>query len=188
MFHRKDVADIFQQAAKAYRQVDYDREMEELKNLHKIAYEYVLEIGPQKWSRVYCPQKRFSMMTTNVAECLNSCLRFARKLSVMTLADFIRNILQKWFYNCHQATVNMRSQLTDVAHEEIVERIVDCNHMTVTHVDWNIFLVKLRGDQWTVNLLEKTCTCKVFDLEQLPCAHALAAARYIFGIFFLVLQ
>ncbi|KAK3227241.1 hypothetical protein Dsin_007103 [Dipteronia sinensis] len=73
-FHRKDVAELFQLAARAYRQVDYDREMEELKKLHKNAYEYVLEIGPHKWSRVYCPHRRFSMMTTNVAECLNSCL------------------------------------------------------------------------------------------------------------------
>ena len=186
-FHRKDVAKIFQQAARAYRQVDYDREMEELKKLHKNAYEYVLEIGPQKWSRVYCPQRRFSMMTSNVAECLNSCLRFARKLPVMTLGEFIRNMLQKWFYNRHQNALNMRSQLTDAAHEEIAERIAECNHMTATHVDWNIFLVKLRGDQWTVNLLEKTCTCKVFDLDQLPCAHALAAARYIFIFIFVFL-
>ena len=29
----------------------------------------------------------------------------------------------------------------------------------------------------TVNLQQKTCTCKVFDLDLLPCAHALAAAR-----------
>ncbi|KAK2664858.1 hypothetical protein Ddye_003432 [Dipteronia dyeriana] len=71
----------------------------------------------------------------------------------------------------------MRSQLTNAAHAEILERISECNHMTVSHVDWNIFLVKLQGDQWTVNLLEKTCTCKVFDLDHLPCAHALAAAR-----------
>ncbi|KAK3194153.1 hypothetical protein Dsin_025463 [Dipteronia sinensis] len=166
-FHRKDVTELFQRAARAYRQVDYDREMEELKKLHKNAYEYVLEIGPHKWSRVYCPRRRFSMMTTNVAECLNSCLRFARKLLVMTLAEFIRNMLQKWFYNRHQAAVNMRSQLIDAAHAEILERIAECN----------IFLVKLRGDQWTVNLLEKICTCKVFDLDHLPCAHALAAAR-----------
>ena len=35
-----------------------------------------------------------------------------------------------WFYNHHQAAVNMRSQLTNAAHEEIAERIVECNHMT----------------------------------------------------------
>ncbi|KAK2658013.1 hypothetical protein Ddye_011065 [Dipteronia dyeriana] len=87
-FHRKDVAKIFERAARAYRQVDYDLEMEELQKLYKNAYEYVLEVGPHKWSRVYCPRRRFSMMTINVAECLNSCLRYAHKLLVMTLAEF----------------------------------------------------------------------------------------------------
>ncbi|KAK2650403.1 hypothetical protein Ddye_017892 [Dipteronia dyeriana] len=118
-FHIKDVAKIF--ATRAYRQVDYDWEMEELQKLHKLAYEYVLKVGPHKWSRVYCPCRRFSMMTTSVVECLNSCLRFARKLPMMTLAEFIRNMLQKWFYNRHQAAVNMRSQLTNAAHAEILE-------------------------------------------------------------------
>ena len=32
-----------------------------------------------------------------------------------------------------------------------------------------------------VDLSQKTCTCKVFDLDHLPCTHALAAIQKIKG-------
>ncbi|KAK0573057.1 hypothetical protein LWI29_002395 [Acer saccharum] len=57
-FHRKDVADIMDNAARSYRQIQYDRHMEELRKLHKGAYDYAIDAGPHKWSRIHCPQRR----------------------------------------------------------------------------------------------------------------------------------
>ncbi|KAK4839195.1 hypothetical protein QYF36_019980 [Acer negundo] len=62
-------------------------------------------------------------MTTNVVECINSCLKFARQLPLMTLAEFIRNILQKWFHDRHAAARSMRHRLTDAAHLVILKRV-----------------------------------------------------------------
>ncbi|KAK2644968.1 hypothetical protein Ddye_020163 [Dipteronia dyeriana] len=44
-------------AARAYTELQYNRYMEELRNLHPNAYEYVIDAGPQKWSRVHCPDR-----------------------------------------------------------------------------------------------------------------------------------
>ncbi|KAK3193818.1 hypothetical protein Dsin_025128 [Dipteronia sinensis] len=89
--------------------------MEELSNLHQNAYDYVINARPEKWSRVHCPQQRYRLMTTNTAECLNSCLRFAWKLPMLTLAEFIRDMLQHWYYDRYQAAQSIRHQLTDTA-------------------------------------------------------------------------
>ncbi|KAI9159772.1 hypothetical protein LWI28_001784 [Acer negundo] len=166
-------------AARTYSEFNYNRHMEELHRLHKGAFEYAIATGPHKWSRVHCPQRRYRLMTTNVAECINSCLQFARQLPMMTLAEFIRNMLQKWFHDRHAAARSMRHQLTDAAHLVILKRVEKCNYMTVNPVDWNIFSVKLKGNQWTVNLHLKTCTCNKFQMDHFPCSHALAAARYM---------
>ncbi|KAK3212691.1 hypothetical protein Dsin_017397 [Dipteronia sinensis] len=91
-FHRKDVASLMDKAARAYTEFKYNRYMGELRNLYKNAFDYVESSGPHKWSRVHCPQRRFRVMTTNVAECINSCLKFARQLPMLTLAEFIRNM------------------------------------------------------------------------------------------------
>ncbi|KAI9199956.1 hypothetical protein LWI28_000826 [Acer negundo] len=176
-FHRKDVADIMDSAARTYSEFNYNRHMEELYRLHNGAFEYVIAADPHKWSRVHCPQRRYRLMTTNVAECINSCLKFARQLPMITLAEFIRNMLQKWFHDRHAVAQSMRHQLTDAAHLVILKRVEKCNYMTVNPVDWNIISVKLKGNQWTVNLHLKTCTCNKFQMDHFPCSHALAAAR-----------
>ncbi|KAI9181037.1 hypothetical protein LWI28_010695 [Acer negundo] len=134
-------------SARTYSEFNYNRHIEELHRLHKGAFEYVIAAGPHKWSRVHCPQRRYRLMTTNVAECINSCLKFARQLPMMTLAEFIRNMLQEWFHDRHAAARSMRHQLTDAAHLVILKRVEKCNYMTVNPVDWNIFSIKLKGNQ-----------------------------------------
>ncbi|KAK4840195.1 hypothetical protein QYF36_001997 [Acer negundo] len=151
-FHRKDVADIMNDAVRSYSELKYNRHMEELRKLHKAAFDYAIAAGPHKWSRVHCPQRRYRVMTTNVAECINSCLKFARQLPLMTLAEFIRNMLQKWFHDRHAAARSMRHRLTDAAHLVILKRVEKYGFMTVNPVDWNIFSVRHKGKQWTVDL------------------------------------
>ncbi|KAK2656550.1 hypothetical protein Ddye_009602 [Dipteronia dyeriana] len=96
-FHRKDVAAIMDKAARSYTELKYNLHMEELHNLHQNAYDYVNDTSPHNWSRVHCLKRRYSVMTTNVAECINSSLKFTRQLPMLTLADFIRNMIQRWF-------------------------------------------------------------------------------------------
>ncbi|KAK2646652.1 hypothetical protein Ddye_021847 [Dipteronia dyeriana] len=176
-FHRKDVAAIMDKAARAYTELQYNRHMKELRNLHPNAYKYVIDAGPHKWSRVHCPDRRYRVMTTNAAECINSCLKFAWQLPMLTLEEFIRNMLHRWFHDHHRAAQSMRHQLTDATHLVIQKPVEKCNFMTVNLVDWNIFSVKRAGKQWTVDLARKTCTCNKFQMDLLPCSHALAAAR-----------
>ncbi|KAK2659713.1 hypothetical protein Ddye_006246 [Dipteronia dyeriana] len=57
-YHRKDVAVIMDKAARAYTELQYNRYMEELLNLHPNAYDYVIVAGPHKWSPVHCPDRR----------------------------------------------------------------------------------------------------------------------------------
>ena len=42
-------------AARSYSEIQYDRHMEELCKLHKGAYDYAIDAGPNKWSRVHYP-------------------------------------------------------------------------------------------------------------------------------------
>ncbi|KAK2662330.1 hypothetical protein Ddye_000904 [Dipteronia dyeriana] len=116
-------------------------------------------------------------MTTNAAECINSCLKFARQLPMLTLVEFIRNMLQWWFHDRYRAAQTMRHQLTDAAHLVLLKRVEKCGYLTVNPVDWNIFFVRRSGKQWTVDLAWKTCTCNKFQMDHFPCSHALTTAR-----------
>ncbi|KAK4840612.1 hypothetical protein QYF36_013744 [Acer negundo] len=54
-FHRKDVADIMDSAARTYNEFNYNRHMNELRRLHKGAFDYAIAASPNKWFRVHCP-------------------------------------------------------------------------------------------------------------------------------------
>ncbi|KAK2639423.1 hypothetical protein Ddye_027218 [Dipteronia dyeriana] len=43
---------------RVYTELEYNRHMEELRNLHLNVYDYVIDVGPYKWSRVHCPNRR----------------------------------------------------------------------------------------------------------------------------------
>ncbi|KAK2655576.1 hypothetical protein Ddye_008628 [Dipteronia dyeriana] len=47
-YHRKDVVAIMDKAARAYTELQYNWHMEELRNLHPNAYDYVIDSGPHK--------------------------------------------------------------------------------------------------------------------------------------------
>ncbi|KAK3230912.1 hypothetical protein Dsin_002793 [Dipteronia sinensis] len=104
---RKDVAAIMDKAASVYTEFKYNQCMADLRNVHKNAFDYVEATGPHKWSRVHCRQRRYMVMTINVTECINSCLKFARQLPMLTLAEFIRNMLQRWFHDRHLVAQSM---------------------------------------------------------------------------------
>ncbi|KAK2644474.1 hypothetical protein Ddye_019669 [Dipteronia dyeriana] len=115
-FHRNNIAAIIDKTVRPYTELKYNRHMENLCNLHQNAFNYVMEAGPHKWSCVYCPEGRYMVMTTNVSEYINSCLKFARQLPMLALAEFIRDMLQRWFHDRHRAAQSMRHQLTDATH------------------------------------------------------------------------
>ncbi|KAK2648710.1 hypothetical protein Ddye_016199 [Dipteronia dyeriana] len=116
-------------AARTYTEFEYNRHMEELRNLHQNAYDYVIDASPYKWSRVHCPKRRYRVMTTNAAECINSCLKFSRQLPMLSLAEFIRNMLQRWFHDRYRATQTMHHQLTDAAHLVLLKLVEKCGFL-----------------------------------------------------------
>ncbi|KAK2638758.1 hypothetical protein Ddye_026553 [Dipteronia dyeriana] len=66
-YHKKDVAAIKDREARTYTEFKYNRHMEELKNVFQNAYDYVVDTGPHKCTSVHSPERRYMVMTTNVA-------------------------------------------------------------------------------------------------------------------------
>ena len=86
----------FYQAAKTYLPIDFEVHMQKLEAINIQAHQYVMEASSEKWARAFFPGNRYSIMTTNIAECMNAVLRDAR--SLVPLLEAIRLLLQNWFY------------------------------------------------------------------------------------------
>ncbi|KAK2648100.1 hypothetical protein Ddye_015589 [Dipteronia dyeriana] len=73
--------------------------MTEMKSIHSKVYDELVEVGIQKCSSVHFPRKRYHMMIANIAESMNSCLLAIRKLPITSIAELVRDLLQRWFHD-----------------------------------------------------------------------------------------
>ncbi|KAK0576211.1 hypothetical protein LWI29_013739 [Acer saccharum] len=70
--------------------------MLEMIKVNKVAFEDLMNVGPERWSRAYSPVPRYCLMSS-IAESMNSCLVHARQMPITTMVEYIREMIQKWF-------------------------------------------------------------------------------------------
>ncbi|CAL2238953.1 unnamed protein product [Prunus armeniaca] len=134
----------------------------------------------QKWSRAHCDGRRYNVMTTNIVESINSVLRFARMLPVLHLIDEITNLLVCWFRQRRELAMKSHSTLCpDLGEIKLRKRLDAASRMNVVkinEVEYNVLDGDLNG---LVHLQNRSCTCRKFDLEQLPCKPAIAKVKIL---------
>ncbi|XP_062119198.1 uncharacterized protein LOC133832941 [Humulus lupulus] len=130
----------FVKVAKAYRVQSFEHYMNEIDKIDTRIRPYLQKIGYCTWSRCHAPTRRYTMMTSNIAESINAALKAARTLPITTMMEGLRSLVQKWVF-----------LVNTIVYQVVVE-------------DKGNFLV---------NLMEKTCECKRFQQNEIPCAHAI---------------
>ncbi|KAK3198256.1 hypothetical protein Dsin_021671 [Dipteronia sinensis] len=175
---RDDVIWLYYRATYAYRIEEFDRVMSELKETYCKVYDKLLAAGVKKFSRVHSLRKRYFLITTNIAESMNSCLLAVRKLPITAMAEFIRDLLQRWFYNRRTNAREMSTYLTTFADEHIKDRTETAHRCEIHPIHFNTFKVDDKWKETTVDLVERSCSCRQWDLDELPCSHAMVVARF----------
>ncbi|KAH9779504.1 SWIM-type domain-containing protein [Citrus sinensis] len=167
----------FINAAKAYGHEEFKRQLEGLWMIHSGAADYLENnVGTCNWTRSQFEGRRYSILTTNIAESVNTFMREPRKFPVTHLVDHFRKTLQQWFYDRKIMAESMTTRLTTWADEIVTERITIAERMIVRPVSPHRFQVISGGlKEGLVDLQKRTCSCRVFQLDQLVCAHAIAA-------------
>ena len=127
------------------------------------------------------------MMTTNIVESMNSVLLVIRKLPITSIAKFIRDLLQCWF---HDRRSNVRETpvfLTNDVDQHIKDRVLASQRCQVHLIDFSRFKLQ---DQWKgaiVDLEQCSCSCREWDIDKLPCRHAMVVATYAYIMFIYIL-
>ncbi|XP_055806958.1 uncharacterized protein LOC129875724 [Solanum dulcamara] len=96
---QQKVTELFYSMAKTYTMIEFNQHMEIVEKIDKRIKDYLLNIEYNKWSRVHAQVNRTWMMTSNIAESVNSRTRHAKILTVLHLLKFMRQLVQKWNNN-----------------------------------------------------------------------------------------
>ncbi|XP_057788200.1 uncharacterized protein LOC131005315 [Salvia miltiorrhiza] len=173
----KAVVEVYRQAAFAYEKSDFNRAMNALKVMKRAAYDKLMGIGPEKWARSMCsmPVRRYSFMTSNAAEAFNSRLLWARRLPICSMLEAIRIVIEKWFSERLRAAQQIEQGLTVEAGKRVAIEVQKSRRYTAQRLSGMKYKVQTADRSFKVDLEKKKCECRVFQLDQLPCSHSIAA-------------
>ncbi|GMY12908.1 hypothetical protein FCV25MIE_08147 [Fagus crenata] len=132
--------------------------MAELKKLSPPAYEYLSKIPVATRSRSkFTKNPKSDLIVNNLSECFNSYILDARDKPILTMLDTIRRKLMRRF---------------QVKVKKVRVKASECLLMFAGEGKYE---VDYRQQKFVVNLREKTCGCKKWDITGIPCHHAISA-------------
>ncbi|KAF3613327.1 hypothetical protein FXO38_36303 [Capsicum annuum] len=176
--HSREYLYLFYAAAKAYSFDEFSDNFVELKSKFPKTV-HVLEnvLGFEKWSRAHFSGNRYDVMTTNIAESLNLILMDEREYPVSYIFNSIAKKFGKKFRE-RQAFVSGKENIFVPSAERILrdnKSASDSLYVGNPNGVLDEYTVFENGVTAKVNLLEKSCSCRKFDLVKMPCEHAMAS-------------
>ena len=100
-----------------------------------------------------------------------------RELPIITLFDEINMRFALLFHQRCMELVHSENRFVPSIEKDISEYVNAGNKLLAHQIANYKFSVTGHGDVSTVDLQRRTCTCRIFDLDKIPCPHAMAAIR-----------
>ncbi|KAM6554096.1 hypothetical protein CsatB_014858 [Cannabis sativa] len=164
-------------AVKAYTEKQFEFHMAELDGLDKRIRPYLKKIGYEKWSRIHSQNKRYSTMTSNISESLNAANLAARELPITTLLECLRALVQQWTHTNRTKAQNTFTKLSPTGEDILLKNYTYSLNLEVKATTDYLFEVTRMKESWEVDLEKRTCTCNRFQIDEMPCGHAVAVMR-----------
>ncbi|KAL3500630.1 hypothetical protein ACH5RR_039723 [Cinchona calisaya] len=146
-FKGKALRDARWAAAKETTPAQFSARMEKMVAIDLDAAKWFDDKPPTQWSRSYCKTfPRCDMLLNNICETLSSKILDARERSIVEMLESLRLYLMQ------------RMQLARVGSKRSGQQKVGCPY----------------GEKYSVNLEDRTCSCRKWDLTGIPCPHAIS--------------
>lgn len=150
------IKEEFLSAANAYTVKKFNYHMKELEKVDKRVQLFLEQVGYEKWAKVYSTNNRYSNMTSNVAESLNSVITSIRELPICTMLESLRGLIQKWSWKNRNEANATSTQLTTkyegllkINYHNSVDLMVNSSNLNIVgyimgkHITgFNIFILK----------------------------------------------
>ena len=160
-----------------YRLADFYKVFNEIKHINTSCADYLIGIGFQHWERSHFTGRRYNIMTSNVAESWNAVLREAREYPILALVEFIRSKLMSWF-SARGSTISTNVDNFTPKVMEILavnfESLAGFELKKIKHLEYEVR--NKEGCSFRVDISKRFCSCFEFQLLEIPCQHAIAAA------------
>ncbi|KAL5700661.1 hypothetical protein ACHQM5_026081 [Ranunculus cassubicifolius] len=168
----------FTAAAYAIKFDEYYRRMESIRDISQEAFDWVMESDPQHWANIFFKGVRYSYMSSDFGDSFYSWVLEAQHMPITQLVHMIRGKTMELIYTRRVNSSQWVTQLSPSMEAKLQTEISKAESIGVEVMpsldEGNIFDV---GDE-TVDIDEWSCSCKMWQINGLPCFHAVSVLNW----------
>ncbi|KAM3289843.1 hypothetical protein P3S67_018132 [Capsicum chacoense] len=182
--HCREYLYLFYAEAKAYSFDEFSDNFMELKSkCSEVAHVLENVLGFEKWSSAHFSGNRNDVMTTNITESLNSIFMDEREYPVSYIFNSIAKKFGEKFRERHAFVGGKENIFVPSAERILRDNKSASDSLYVGNPKGVLGEYTVFGNNVTakVNLLERICSYRKFDLVKMPCEHMMETLREKYG-------
>jgi hypothetical protein len=177
-FAHAELKPLLAKAARATLKAEFDQALAAMNALDPRAVPWLLSYAkPEHWAELYFPGRRYGHLTSSVAEPLNSWLLEACEMPIHVMFERIRHQLMEWYAERRQSEGETQGTLVSKAAANIQTLVSDrARGYRVIKCTDHFYEVQFTQtlQEYLVNLLDHSCSCRAWQSLGYPCGHAIA--------------
>jgi len=156
----------------------FDTAVNDMQGMNNRAWQWLQENAPpEHWAELFFEGRRYGHLTSNISESLNAWLLRARELPVLPMLELIRQKLMEWFAERRRLEATTRGFLVSKRAKEI-QQIVNKRARRYRCLESTDTVYEVQSKEtrqnYCVDLIGRSCTCRDRRATGLPCGHACA--------------
>ncbi|WCJ43859.1 hypothetical protein M5689_024568 [Euphorbia peplus] len=174
-FNNTMLVNLLWEAAHALTVIEFEAKILEIEEISQDAAYWIRRIPPRLWATAYFEGSRFGHLTANIVESMNSWIMEASGLPIIQMMECIRRQLMTWFNERRETSMQWTSILVPCAERRVAEALERARTYQVLRANEAEFEVISHEGTNVVDIRNRCCLCRGWQLYGLPCAHAVAA-------------
>ncbi|KAJ8632735.1 hypothetical protein MRB53_026071 [Persea americana] len=174
-FNNTMLVNLLWEAAHALTVIEFEAKILEIEEISREAAYWIRRVPPRLWATAYFEGTRFGHLTANIVESLNCWILEASGLPIVQMMECIRRQLMTWFNERREMSMQWSTILVPNAERRVSEALECARSFQVLRANEAEFEVISHEGTNIVDIRNRCCLCRGWQLYGLPCAHAVAA-------------
>lgn len=167
--------EILWKAARASTVPAFQKAMAEMKKADPKAYDWLNARPAINWTRSHFdPFPKCDILLNNLSESFNAAILPARDKPIITMLERIRSILMESTKRRRETMIRCKDPICPKIRKRL-DKIREVKGWIPRYFGNEQFQVEGSNEQFRVDLKNRTCGCRKWDLCGIPCVHASAA-------------
>jgi len=178
-FTNKKYQKLFWRCAKSSSMNLFNYNMNKLRAETPQGADAILRTDPEHWSRAWFKIGSFcDSVDNNMCECFNHWILKARFLPIISMLEGIRRQVMVRIHENRNKAERWTSLICPNTYKKLMTYIIASGSCHAISNGNNCYEVTYWDHRFTVNLDERTCSCRFWQLSGLPCPHAISCIYY----------